>query len=134
MANFLDWNYNHVTGAVIELPSPQSAVMRAMGLGWHGPFNTKEEAVAFYTANKDAHPEWKAPTGVAGTIQNAITTGGDIATGKAFTDQLGQLNLGGWFLRIGEILLGIVLIGVGIAKLTGAANAVSKLVKVAAIA
>ena len=39
------------------------------------------------------------------------------------------LNLGSWFLRIGEILLGIVLVGVGVARITGAQNAVSKIVK-----
>lgn len=39
------------------------------------------------------------------------------------------LNLASWFLRIGEILLGIVLVGVGVARITGAQNAVSKIVK-----
>lgn len=39
------------------------------------------------------------------------------------------LNLGSWLLRIGEILLGIVLVGVGVARITGAQNAISKVVK-----
>ena len=41
-------------------------------------------------------------------------------------DILGGLDLGSMMLRVGEVILGIVLIGVGIAKLTGADNVVSK--------
>lgn len=44
-------------------------------------------------------------------------------------DILGGLNLGSWFLRIGEGLLGLVLIGVGIARVTGAQNVISQAVK-----
>lgn len=36
------------------------------------------------------------------------------------------LNLGGLILRIGEIILGVVLIGVGVAKLTGTDNFIMK--------
>jgi hypothetical protein len=131
MPDILDWHYNHLTGAVVEMPGPQAALLRAMHIGWHGPFDTKEEALRFYTDNKDANPGWKAPTGVMGNIKNAIVTGGDAVTGGAVSDPLGRLNLGGWFIRIGEILLGIVLIGVGIARLTGIQNVVSKVAKVA---
>lgn len=38
-------------------------------------------------------------------------------------------NLGGILLRVGEVLLGIVLVGVGIAKLTGTTNLVAAAVK-----
>jgi len=131
MADILDWNYNSHTGAVVHIPAPQSAILRSLGIGWHGPFNSKEDALAFYTAGKDANPGWKAPTGVLGNVGNAVVSGGDAVTGGAISDPLGKLNLGGWFLRIGEILLGIVLIGVGIARLTGIQNVVSKVAKVA---
>jgi hypothetical protein len=134
MAEILDWNYNSYTGAVVHIPSPQSAIIRSMGIGWHGPFKSKEETLAYYAANKDANPGWKAPTGILGNIGNAAVSGGDIVTGGAVsnvTDQLGKLNLGGWFVRISEILLGMVLIGVGIARLTGVQNVVSKVAKVA---
>jgi hypothetical protein len=134
MAEVTDWNYNHLTGAVMQLLSVQSSVMRAMGLGWHGPFKTKDDALAYYTANKAAHPDWKAPTGLVGNVENALSTGADVATGGTFskiTDPLGNINLGGWFIRIAEILLGLVLIGVGVAKLSGVDNAITKVVKVA---
>lgn len=130
MADILDWNYNSHTGAVMQLPSVQSAVLRSLGLGWHGPFNSKEEALAFYTNNHAANPGWKAPAGWQENITNALKAPGE-AVQSAVTDRLGQLNLGAWFIRIGEVLLGIVLIGVGIAKLTGTTNAIAKLAKVA---
>jgi hypothetical protein len=41
-------------------------------------------------------------------------------------DWLHGINLGGWLLRVGEILLGVVLIGVGVAKLTGTDNFIMK--------
>lgn len=47
-----------------------------------------------------------------------------IATG-GLTNQ----DIQSWMIRIGEILLGIVLVGVGIAKLTGTTNAIAGLVK-----
>jgi hypothetical protein len=46
-------------------------------------------------------------------------------------DAFKGLNLGNWILRIGEILLGVVLIGVGVAKLTGTTNAVAGAAKTA---
>jgi hypothetical protein len=51
------------------------------------------------------------------------------AAAKGAEDAFHGLSLGNWFMRIGEILLGIVLVGVGVARITGAQNAVSKIVK-----
>jgi hypothetical protein len=51
------------------------------------------------------------------------------AAAKGAENAFHGLNLGSWFLRIGEILLGIVLVGVGVARITGAQNAISKIVK-----
>lgn len=48
-------------------------------------------------------------------------------------DLLGKFNLPSWFLRVGEILLGIVLVGVGLARVTGTQNIVSKAVKTAMV-
>lgn len=48
---------------------------------------------------------------------------------KAYKDLLGGFNIGNWFLRIGEILIGLVLVGVGLARVTGAQNVISQLVK-----
>lgn len=121
------WIYNSNTGAVNELPTPIAWAELRAGLGWHGPFDSKQLTLEYYSANKAANPGWKAPAGWPDLIPNAIASGADRAT--AGVDVLGKLDLGGWFVRIGEILLGIVLIGVGIAKLTGTTNAIAKTVK-----
>jgi hypothetical protein len=69
---------------------------------------------------------------------NALPKGDRSAGGKPLApsvakmpniDILGKFNLGAWMLRIGEVLLGIVLVGVGVARITGAQNAVSQIVK-----
>jgi hypothetical protein len=73
------------------------------------------------------------------------TIGGSIATGatvigkaglaagtgvaKASQDIFHGLNLANLLIRLGEIVLGIVLVGVGVAKVTGASNVISKAVR-----
>lgn len=64
----------------------------------------------------------------AGQNTGSINIGNNPIT-NAGKDILGQFDLSGWFLRVGEVLLGLVLIGVGIARITGAQNAVSAVVK-----
>ena len=39
------------------------------------------------------------------------------------------INLEQWMLRIGEVLLGLVLVGVGLARITGVDNAISKVLQ-----
>lgn len=63
-------------------------------------------------------------TQLEGQIPGAAAKGAENAI-----NVLGGFNIGNWFIRIGEILLGLVLVGVGIARLTGAQNAISKIVK-----
>jgi len=74
-------------------------------------------------------------TDLAGALGTTIGQTGTIlgqtpvAAAKGAENVFHGLNLSSWFLRIGEILLGIVLVGVGVARITGAQNAVSKIVK-----
>ena len=74
-------------------------------------------------------------TALGGALATGIGQTGTIlgqlpgAAAKGAEEAIGGFNLGNWFLRIGEILLGIVLVGVGVARITGAQNAVSKIVK-----
>lgn len=63
--------------------------------------------------------------GAEGTVKGLDQTANDIFHG---------LNLETWVLRIGEILLGVVLIGVGVAKLTGTENTISKIAKTGVVA
>lgn len=61
---------------------------------------------------------------ILGQVPGAAAKGAENAV-----QSLGGFNLSSWFLRIGEILLGLVLVGVGIARITGAQNVISKAVK-----
>lgn len=92
-----------------------------------GPFADRLHAVS---AQKQIQANaWK---GVAGWFTMA-SGGVPVTPGVAQTgvDWYKGLNLAGWLLRVGEIILGVVLIGVGIAKLSGADNVINKAAKVA---
>lgn len=66
--------------------------------------------------------------GQTGTVLGQVP-GAAAAGAEKAVNSLGGFNLSSWFLRIGEILLGLVLVGVGIARITGTANVISKAVK-----
>jgi hypothetical protein len=66
--------------------------------------------------------------GQTGTVLGQVPGAAAKGAENAF-NALGGFNLSSWFLRIGEILLGLVLVGVGIARITGVSNVVSKVVK-----
>lgn len=124
------WYYNSDSGAINESPEWLAYPELHMGVGWHGPFKTKDEAIQFYKDGKPNNPGWKEPTGLLGNLGNTL---GNTGRALGITDPLGNLNLSGWFVRIAEILLGLLLIGVGVAKLTGVSNQISKAAKVAAV-
>jgi hypothetical protein len=114
------------------LLNTDSGTVTASGKQWvryMGPFNSQAEA-------QSAAPgpigigNWVA-AGIAGTMIGAggASPTAAVNTGTGIVDALGGFNLEAWFMRIGEILLGLVLVGVGIARITGAQNAISKIVK-----
>ena len=122
----MSWYYNSDSGSINQVPDIVAAPELHLGLGWHGPFDTKQAAIDYYNSGKAANPGWKAPTGIAGTINNVIV---QPATSAVTGDILGNVKVDQWFIRIGEILLGLILVGVGVAKLTGASNLISTAVK-----
>lgn len=121
--------YNSHTGVITTLPTPIAEVQLRLGIGWHGPFQSVREAVDYFHANKSKNPGWKEPTGNVG---QALENAGSSAVSEVKEAVTGDIadKFGAWFLRIGEVLLGLVLIGVGLAKLTGIENVVSKVAKV----
>lgn len=128
-----DYIYNSRTGAVQQYPSPIAAAAVKTGLGWHGPFQTEQDAIDFYNRNKAANPDWKAPTdflGNLGNIPNAIQNQTEAATKGIFG--LSNEDIQSWLIRIGEIILGIVLVAVGLAKLTGVDSAIVTAIKTGA--
>lgn len=85
--------------------------------GLWGPYDTLAEAQAVKVKNAPTDP---------GTIAQNITGGGNLfGLGDAFNANITQ-----WLIRIGEIALGIVLIAVAFAKLTGIDNKISTAAKV----
>lgn len=127
------WFYNSNSGSIqsSDLTSIIGNPQLHLGLGWHGPFTSKQAAIDYYNKYKSQNPGWKPPTTDLGqAFQNTVSTGVSGIT-SGITSGLGLSNeqLQSWLVRIGEILLGIVLVGVGLAKLTGTTNAVAGLVK-----
>jgi hypothetical protein len=89
--------------------------------------------VSGVTVPTGSHTLFPYPTQAAAQAQanllNKSTKQGVVKTVAQGLDPLNWfhgLNLGAWLLRIGEIILGVVLVGVGVAKLTGADNYISK--------
>jgi hypothetical protein len=120
------WYYNSRSGIVNHYNEATMWLSLHDGSGWHGPFDTKEATLKYYNDNKAKNSGWKAPTDSVGT---GIGNLGDTAVQSVGLGGLTNENITSWFIRIGEVLLGIVLLGVGVAKLTGTTNAVAKLVK-----
>jgi len=122
------WYYNSNTGNIIQEDENNYLFQVSLhsGLGWHGPFNTEQDAINYYNTNKDKNPGWSQPTSsLLGKIGNA--TG--VSTAISNTLGLSDNSIRSWLIRLGEISLGIVLVAVGVAKLTGTTNAVTKVVK-----
>lgn len=137
------WYYNSRTGSVVEGGSP-AAILELLpealhsGMGWHGPFGSKQAALNYYSQNESANPGWKAPAGLASNIQNDVTTtpaatanaAKDAASGALkYSLQLG--NTTGLLTRILKVAIGGFLLLAGIMKLT---NADKDLVKIAGTA
>lgn len=123
------WYYNDDSGRIGEEEEVIMWPQLKLGLGWHGPFDSKQATLDYYTRMKPTHKDWKAPTEDLSTATGNLAQDSAEATADILGFGGGTINVQNWFIRIGEILLGIVLIGVGVAKLTGTTNAISSLVK-----
>lgn len=120
------WYYNSNSGNITDEDENNYYFQLQLhaGIGWHGPFNTQQDAVNYYNANKAKNPGWSAPSdSTLGKIANVT------GVSSALTGGLNDDSIRSWLIRIGEILLGIVLVGVGVAKLTGNPNVVASAVK-----
>lgn len=96
--------------------------MVSTGLAW-GPYTTQSAARAELTAlrNGTAPNPRGLGTATPGTpTESALDKIGDF---------VGRLSEASTWLRVGEVLLGIVLLAIGVARITGASNAVSSIVK-----
>jgi hypothetical protein len=111
------WFYNSDTGSVISEPALGDTIQAHLP-GWHGPFGTKAEALAYYQANAAANPGWKAPTGLAGNVANEAGDAAGSVLGNGFKLVLG--NTTGLLSRILKVVFGGILLIAGVLKLSGA--------------
>jgi hypothetical protein len=125
------WYYNSNSGVVAQYNTVTEWPALHSGTGWHGPFNAKQDALNYYTTNQAKNPGWKAPTDSLTTgLGNAVATGtSNVTSGITSGLGLNDDEIRSWLVRIGEILLGVVLVAVGVAKLTGTTNVVASAVK-----
>jgi|HubBroStandDraft_2_1064218.scaffolds.fasta_scaffold333682_2 hypothetical protein len=124
--------YNSSTGGFANEspPAPQYftyEVQLRLGQGWHA-YGTIAQMQAAIKANN-----WPPPDASKGLLSGSSTLPStpSRAANAGLGDIIGNVNASNILVRVGEILLGIVLIGVGIAKLTGTANIISTAAKVA---
>jgi hypothetical protein len=82
-----------------------------------GPFTAQSAAQSWQSLSTE---EGASPAGLASGTADQV--GNDLLSG---------LDLGNWLLRIGEVLLGIVLIAIGMARITNAVPAATKIAKTA---
>lgn len=120
------WYYDSLNNDVVHQNLAES-LANALLTYYHGPYAT--EALA------ETHAGVVGATGIPNEpTGESLTKGLNTITGSVSSDILGGLNIGNLVLRAAEILLGITLIGVGIAKLTGAENIISSAIKKAPLA
>lgn len=93
---------------------------------------TQQQVQLLIGTHQGPYPSLAAADSAATVTQKSNqTVGGSLKAGASsiVPDILGGLNLGNLILRIGEVILGVVLVGVGMAKITGAENLISKALK-----
>jgi len=113
---------------------------QAVGLGFHG-YDTQSQAEAHPNSvnllqkafvnlaeadYKQALSQQSQPGGKNSNLADPSSILGIATAGL-------NANITQWFIRIGEVVLGIVLVAVGVAKLTGVQNTIAKAAKVAAL-
>lgn len=129
----MTWFYNSYTGGYANEspPAPQYFILEFdlhTGQGLHA-YGTQAEMLAAVKANG-----WPAAVPMSGSAP-AVPSAAQApavaqhAAGSITNDIIGNVNAQSVILRVGEVILGIVLIGIGLAKITGADNFISTAVK-----
>lgn len=135
------WYYNSTTGAVNNEPDWLVWPELHMGMGWHGPFATEQDLANFYNKNKPKNPGWKAPSGIVSNIINSsenwmsngsfnkspIGLSNPLTGVNAIGDFANRLTKASTWERVGEVLLGVILISIGVAHLTNAVPVATKI-------
>ena len=120
------WYYNDMSGVMNRVPSLLEGPYLT-AFGWHklniSYCATRDQAIA---EAKKEFPNGANPGGsIGGNIGKAV--GG--AVGNAVLSPLFQGNI---WIRVAEVVLGLVLVAVGLAKMTNAVPVATKIAKVVA--
>jgi hypothetical protein len=91
-----------------------------------GPYATKADAQAWQTS---ANTAGNSPGSAIGGVTNAAANATGLTAIGDFFSRLGQANT---WIRAGEVVLGLVLLAVGVARLTNAVPIATKIAGVAA--
>jgi hypothetical protein len=122
------WFYNSYTGQVIEDTDRVTALGDMLrtktGTGWHY-YASQIDMLNAIQANKWPPPQYQ--NSIGGNIGNAPKIAGGVL-GNVFSLSGGPADANFW-IRLGEGLLGIILIAIGIEKITGSANAITNAVR-----
>jgi hypothetical protein len=128
----MTWFYNSRSGELTSasgLAAAPYAALAHAGIGWHQlkiPA-TATEAQAAAEAVKEV-PGGAAPTtSIAGGAAQAVTSVASGAATSAVNDALKPLFQASIWLRVAEVALGVVLIAIGLAKITHAVPAATRI-------
>jgi hypothetical protein len=109
-------------GKFIVVSGTAAAIKAKYGIAARGPYPTQAAAQAAANTTGGGFPGANIP----GNPGSAIKLG--------LSNLVGNYDLGHILLYVGEFLLGVVLIGVGLAKITGTDNIINKAAKAAGAA
>lgn len=129
------WFYNSHNGLVQFVSGVQFFTEEGnlhLGLGLHGPFPSQADAENFAAAIKGVAPDnnKNAATQLRQEAQGlgstAINGSGSPSGGVSLTSLITQPST---WVRVVEVALGIILLAIGVARMTGTQNTISQLVK-----
>lgn len=106
-------------GSFIVVQGNALQIRAKYGSAAHGPYPTQAAAEAAAHSPGGGFPGPNIPGNPGKAIGQAVSG----------LSPFHGLNLENWVLRIGELVLGVVLVAVGVAKLTGTTNFVTQALK-----
>jgi hypothetical protein len=135
------WFYNSHSGAILEeagITGFLEQLRTHLGLGWHGPFKTEQDAVNFAASIHGPKPTTNLAQGLGNVAGQAagpvVSAAGDAL--KSLNPLAGLFQANIW-LRVAEVIVGLVLLGIGLNSMlkgaplkavTGPAGALARVV------
>lgn len=128
------WYYNSLSGAIVSQP-PVLGFVQGQLPDWFGPFPTKQAAEQYAQSHGGAQPG-----GFASNVGNLASGATSAAASSISSSILGPLFQKNIWLRVGEVVVGVILLAIGLnamlkgKPLTVVTNTVGGAAKTAALA